>query len=403
MHTEYVECISVYGTFVIKNNMIILEEPYLSEMLLDFIQDMQIPVLNNTVGKAVYKVYPNLNLTSTIDFVKQYKKHNLLYTVSEYSLEWILNSLSDDLLTETISVLKNKTCFRQACNSLYDDFFFRELTYDDVLSMDIKDIQLPFVIKPTVGFLSVGVYVIRNKQDWANALNEIDKNFRSITELFPSSVVGSSNFILESYISGDEYAVDLYFVDGQPVIINIFEHLFASDTDVGDRLYVTSKNLFDKYLVRFTKHIIELNQVLNIKDMPVHIELRLNGDQIIPIEINPMRFTGLCLNELHYYISGKHPLSYFFSNSVPDYLEMWKGKEDKVYSFSIFNKPKFCKSEGVDFNRIKDLFSNILEFRPVAQPNLDIAAFVFAETSPENLSELQDILHYNTKQLIQLR
>jgi len=380
--------------------MIVLNEPYLSGMLLNYIEEKQIPVLNNTYVEKVSNRYSKLNLYNSADFVYQYNKGGSLYTVSEYALEWIRNSLPNNQLINTISILKNKVTFRKACKSLYDNFFFQEKDYNEVLNLDIKDIQLPFVLKPSVGFLSTGVYIIKNEKDWRNALNQIENNFYCQAKQFPSSVVEGSMFILESYITGREFAIDLYFNDLEPVIINIFEHLFASETDVSDRLYITSKNIFDKYLVRFTNYIKSLNKVLNIRNIPVHLELRIDSDRIVPIEINPMRFTGMCLNELHYYIAGKHPLSYFYSKTLPDYSAMWNGKEDKTFSFSIFDKPEIKEYEGIDLQRLNGLFSNILEFRPVNHSDLHLTAFVFAETSPQNLSELNKVLHYDTKQLI---
>lgn len=126
---------------------------------------------------------------------------------------------------------------------------------------------------------------------------------------------------MQQHVSSD---IDLYFLEKEPVIINIFEHPFVSGKDVSDRLYITGKTLFDDYLEMFTEHITRLNELLNLGNIPVHMELRVEKGKIIPIEINPLRFAGLCLNEIHTYITGKHPLSYYFSRTCPDYKNYWK-------------------------------------------------------------------------------
>jgi hypothetical protein len=380
--------------------MIVLEEPYVSNTLLSFLEEEQVPVLKNDFSERISLEHPKLNILDEQSIIKLYNSSSnfQLYTSSEYALDWIYGALPEKRIIDQVTLLKDKVLFRKACHSLYEDMIFTELSYTDLFSFNISEIDLPVVLKPSVGFLSAGVFVITSMEDWENALTDIKINFKKQAALFPEKVVGNSLFIIESYITGKEFAIDLYFKDTEPVIINIFEHLFSSQTDVSDRLYRTNKALFDDYLSVFTKHISNLNKVLNLKDIPVHIELRVEGDRIVPIEINPLRFTGLCLNEIHYHIAGKHPLSYFFSKTTPDYHEMWKGKEEKTFSFSIFDKPKDSVNKRFDTEKVKHLFSKILEFRPVNNPKLNINAFVFSETSSLEQKESKIILNLDMSQ-----
>ena len=73
------------------------------------------------------------------------------------------------------------------------------------------ELPLPLVLKPAVGFLSVGVYIVRNKAEWQAALDEIDRNFAKQCAVFPETVVRSEKFILEQCIEGEEYAVDAFY------------------------------------------------------------------------------------------------------------------------------------------------------------------------------------------------
>lgn len=380
--------------------MIVLEEPYVSATLLSFLEKDQVPVLKNEFSEKIFLEHPKLNILDEQSIIKLHHASSnfQLYTSTEYALDWVYKTFPEKNIIEQVTLLKDKVLFRKACSSLYEDMVFSELSYTDLFSFDISEIKLPIVLKPSVGFLSAGVYVITSIEDWNHALEDIEMNFKTQAALFPDKVVGNGLFIIESYITGREFAIDLYFNDSEPVIINIFEHLFSSQKDVSDRYYRTNKALFDDYLSVFTEHISRLNQVLNLKDIPVHIELRMEGDRIIPIEINPLRFTGLCLNELHCHIAGKHPLSYFFAKTSPDYQEMWKGKEDKTFSFSIFDKPKDSEDQRFDTEKAKHLFSNILEFRPVNNPKLNINAFVFSETSNLEKEETDVILNLDMRQ-----
>jgi hypothetical protein len=383
--------------------MILLEEPYISQTLVDFLEKTKIPILSNNFVRRTLSTNSNLNVIEETDFIQLYRNSDYpkLYTVSEYALDWIYKTLGDDKLTEKVSLMKDKAAFRRASSCIYEDLCFLEISYADLAEFDISTIALPAVLKPSVGFLSAGVYTITDKIDWENAITDIHRNFVRQANNFPDDVVKDSSFILESYIQGREFAIDLYFKNFDPVIINIFEHPFSSGKDVSDRLYYTNKVLFDNYLSVFTKHISRLNNVLKLDNIPVHIELRVDErNRIVPIEINPLRFAGLCLNELHCHITGKHPLSYFFESTIPDYTSMWEGKENKTFCFSIFEKPKGAKGKQLDTNRLTQLFSKHLEIRTVNNPKLNILAFVFSETETSDQTEINNILHIDTLNLL---
>ncbi|MFA5541503.1 MAG: ATP-grasp domain-containing protein [Bacteroidales bacterium] len=191
-----------------------------------------------------------------------------------------------------------------------------------------------------------------------------------------------------------------FFKDKEPIIVNIFEHRFTSNKDVSDRLYLTNKALFDKYLKVFTEYIKGLNTVLNLNDIAVHIEMRADGKTIIPIEINPLRFTGMCLNELFCKFVGEHPLSYFFTGEIPDYNAIWEGRENKTYYFSIIEKPEGIKNPILDIEKLKKQFSNILELRLINNPKLNILAHVFAEIDGNSEKELHNIATLDVKSIL---
>lgn len=125
----------------------------------------------------------------------------------------------------------------------------------------------PFILKPAIGFLSLGVYTIYNCQDLEIALLDIKRSKRNWKTKFPNSVIGVSKFILEHYIPGTEYAIDAYYNDnGKPVILNIFTHKFASNTIVSDRVYYTSKEIIEQFKQPFELFLTEANQFLQFKN-----------------------------------------------------------------------------------------------------------------------------------------
>ena len=55
---------------------------------------------------------------------------------------------------------------------MFPDFLFRKIKIEDIKTLDIDELKLPFVIKPSLGFFSIGVHIIRNKSDWYAAQKE---------------------------------------------------------------------------------------------------------------------------------------------------------------------------------------------------------------------------------------
>ncbi len=378
--------------------MIILEEPYVSQTLLNYLTEHQIPILKNQYAEKVFPANPKLNLIERDTFAALYHKNDnpALYSVSEYALEDVFNTIKNPELNRQINLLKDKAAFRRACRNMYPDFVFEEVSYEALFAFDTQKLKFPVVLKPSVGFLSAGVYTILSKTDWDNALKDIEQNFTELAALFPEVVVQKAAFIIESYIKGTEYAVDVFFKNKEAAIVNIFEHPFVSKTDVSDRFYKTNKAIFDQYLDIFRDHFNELNKYLDLDNIPVHIELRVDEGKIIPIEINPLRFTGLCLNDIHYFITGKHPVSYYLEQTTPNYAEMWHGREDVNYCFSIFEIPKHPETSAALREEIKSLYSKILEFRAVDQSNLKINAFVFSQSNSKGtIDEAQKVLNFD--------
>ena len=373
--------------------MVILEKPYISNLTLEYLKNNNIPVLNNDFARECAKSYP-LNLITSSEMKEEYKTKNKIYTSSENALDWVYNNLSEYQIVDKINILKDKVKFRELLSPMYPDFYYKEVTEEELEKVDFKTLKIPFVLKPCVGFLSLGVYTIYNEKELEEAILDIKQNKENYKDKFPSSVIDNSKFIIEQYIKGTEYAIDAYYNDkGKPVILNIFTHKFSSPTDVSDRVYYTSKDIIETYKDKFEMFLTKANELFNLKNIPMHIEVRIDGDVICPIEFNPMRFAGLSSTDVAYYAYGIRTIEYFLQNKEPDFKEILKGKENKLYSLILLDKPdKNILCSKFNYNKLYDYFENILELRKIDNPSLDVFGFVFTETSKENERELDYIL-----------
>ncbi len=374
--------------------MIILEKPYVSAPLVAYLEEKQIPVLHNDMAELLKQQGHQLNLLEDQPFVEKYQQTQKLYAVSENALVWLYAQLPDSELVKKVKILKDKAAFRRICQKIYPDFYYKEVELKALRSLDPDTLPLPLVLKPSVGFLSVGVYIVRSKEEWQMALDDIDKNFAKQCAVFPDTVVKSEMFVLEQFIEGEEYAVDAYYdADGQPNIINIFHHIFKDETDVSDRLYCMSKQIFETNYPAFNQFCIDLNGVLQLRNFPMHVEFRVDKStgRAIPIEVNPLRFAGMCLNDLTRHTCGLLPVQAFFEGTRPDYATMWNGIEEDVFSFVVLDKP-FETTRSIDFEAIKKHFHGVLETRDIKNPAMSIWGFLFTKTTPEHKDELKEIL-----------
>ena len=379
--------------------MFILENPYISELLLNTLVKNQFEVLENEISNQYKKDY-NLNI------INQQKATNIervkIYSNSENSLSWVLSNFANSDFAELLNVCKNKYVFRKKLTSLYPDFFFREISFEELKNTDISDFPKEFIIKPTVGFLSMGVHKVTSLLQWKETIKTIQKEVISFKEYFPEEVLKSSNFLVEEIIKGDEYAVDMYYdKNGEPVILNIFQHPFVSEDDVSDRIYISSKNIIEQNLPTMTTLLKNIGKILGLKDFPMHIEVIKSKDgKIIPVEINPMRFAGWCTTDLAYYAYGINIYEYFERELKPNWDKILKGKENKTYYFAMAETPSNIDKKNIyfDYDTFKTNFSNILEFRNINYKEKPLFAILFGET--EENSEITRILKLEMKDFI---
>ncbi len=383
--------------------MFILENPYVSDLLRNTIEKKNYDVVLNDISSEL-GFSEDVVLRNDEESIINYRDKKLLYTNSENSIEWIVENLTSSEIVEYIDIFKNKYRFRELIRSIYPDFQFMEINIDTIDSIDISPFKKPFIIKPKYGFLSIGVYTITNDNDWQEAVKEIKENTESHGSLFPKEVISPNSYIIEEFIQGTEYAVDAYYdKEGEPVVINILEHKFSSSEDVSDRLYITSKKIIEENLQRITAFLKKLGGILNIKSFPLHIEVRIHNNQMIPIEINPMRFAGWCTTDIVYYAYGINPYEYFIEQKKPVWKNILADKEGKIYSVIILDKPKDMNANDIkyfDYDRLITKFNNVIECRKTDIAKYPIFGMLFTETPEDNDNELKEILTNNLKDFI---
>lgn len=381
--------------------MIILDKPYISSEMLEYLQESGTPVLANATSREKSAEY-NLHLLEEKEFAGKLAEGKRIYTVSENSLDWVINNAENAQLQRGIDVMKNKFAMRKAIQKLYPDYYFTELAIGELADFDLANAPMPFVLKPSVGFFSVGVYVITSRADWDNALADIKKNQSEWQKRYPNKVVGASRFLLEEYIKGDEYALDAYFdQNGEPVIVNIMKHDFSGDADVSDRLYYTSGPIIGESLEKFTAFLVALNNEFKLTNFAAHIEVRLSGDRIIPIECNPIRFAGVCTTDLAWFAYGIRTYDYFLNNKKPDWTKILTDAGDAIHSLIILDKPAGTDASATfDYQGFAGRFDHVYSQRHYDGKELPVFGFLFTRTEKKNEYHLQDVVRADFREYL---
>lgn len=377
--------------------MVILDTQYVSRELGEYLASSRMPVLRNQAALEAGGE-SRFHLVSEAEADALLAAGERVYTSCENSLSWVLAHAVDKSLLDGIALCKDKAAFRRMLASIYPDFFFREVPVHELDALDFSTLKTPFILKPSVGFFSVGVYTIADEKDWQAALADIRKNTAAWQESYSQSVVGTSSFILEEYIRGDEYAVDFYYdSEGKAVILNILRHEFASFEDVSDRLYLTSADIIREHLEGFTAFFDAMNMQMKARNLPLHLELRVDKGRIVPIEANPLRFAGWCVTDLSLYAWGFHTYDLFLRDVRPDWDSILEGREGRLFSAIILDPPadleKPLKEAEFRYDRLCADFQKVLELRRIDYRNGGpVFGFLFAETRADERSELDRIL-----------
>lgn len=388
--------------------MILIDKPYISDFLIDTIKAYNYKVVETKQAKELI-LDNSLNWISEKSAIAEIEKEpgNIVYTNSENSLSWIFENIKSTKLPDQIRLFKDKYRFRDLIRDSFPDFFYRTVQLEEIEDLSLDGINFPFVIKPSLGFFSVGVHIVHNISDWDKVKKELNHN--SLKSIYPEEVLDTSTFIIEEYITGEEYAVDCFYNDiGEVVILNILHHRFSSGTDVSDRVYSTSKSIIIQYKKAVEDFLNPIGNKAELRNFPMHIEIRIDSfGRIQPIEANPLRFGGWCTTgDLSWYAYGFNSYEYFMTNKKPDWEEIFRNRKDKIFSIIILDNNSGIEASNIshfDFKMLEKDLEKVVVLRELDIRSFPVFGFVFTETSLDNIQELDKILVSDLREYIRVK
>lgn len=390
--------------------MVILDEPYASPQLLEWLEASQHPVLRNAFSRAAaLRSGRALHLVDATETTACLDAGERVYTNSENTLAWICAHAANGSLTHAIATFKDKVAMRKLLASMDEGFFFRACSADELGKVDFAELepQMPFVVKPVRGFCSMGVHVVRSRADWDAALADFAANAATWASMYPDAVVAGGDFILEQYITGQEYALDAFFDEtGAAHVLNVLRHDFAGPEDTSDRMYTTSAAIVCEHAPAFEAWLTRVNNLVGARNFPVHVEVRVDesrGGTIRPIEFNPLRFAGLGGTDVAQHAYGFRTYEAFLEGKLPDWGAAFAHAGSHVCTMSLLNPPEGVSgSEVFDYQAFSMRFAHVLELRQFDVPTFGCYGFLFVETDggPQGAAELDFLMHTNLREFL---
>ena len=390
--------------------MILIDKPYVSDFLIKTIKEYNFQVIDTLEARNLISDN-SLNWISETEAKSQFEKspNFPVYSNSENTIAWIEKNFDSSDLSDQIQVFKNKIKFRELLKEFNPNYYFKGVKLNDLRQVNSSELKFPLVLKPAIGFFSIAVHKVDNESEWNQALDKIENEIENLLDLYPKEVIDISDFIIEEYIVGEEYAVDCYFDEnGKPVILNILHHVFSSAKDVSDRIYNTSKEIIQEYETEIYDFLSVMGLKAKLKNFPAHVEVRIDGKRKIhPIEINPLRFGGWCTTgDLSWYAYGINSYDYFLNSKNPNWNEIFKTREEKIYSIVILDNNSGIPEDEIkcfDYDKLLKDFENPMDLRKVDHNKYPLFGILFTETSKGNEKELKQILSSDLRKYIKTR
>lgn len=384
--------------------MIILDDSYVSHRMIDYLQQSKQPVLESEMSKSLVAEGANLVIVAENEAVERINAGESLYAMSESHFGWVMENISQPDIIHGLSVFKDKERMRSVLAPMYPNYLFQAVSTKELMSMEFPASNAPYVLKPSVGFLSLGIYIVRNEAEWNTAIRDIQEKSESWSQWYDSSVIGTGRFILESLITGTEYALDAYYDEnGQPHLLNILRHDFANEEDTSDRLYLCGASIMKEKRDIMLDFLTRANELAMVRNFPVHVEVREQDGVIYPIEFNALRFAGLGGTEVSKMAFDFFTFDHYLHGTEPDWDKAFAAAGDSLYCMSVLNPPAGTpRGTTLDYEAFLHEWESPIDMDRFNYDETGIMGFLFWKTSAQDDSERIRMLNDNLLRFLQI-
>jgi hypothetical protein len=249
------------------------------------------------------------------------------------------------------------------------------------------------VVKPVKGCFGTGVRVIDGDINIDELIVEIKAELARNGAVLSSEVLTPDEFLIESYIEGEEYAVDMFYDNhGKPIITNIYHHPMPNNLAYLHMLYYASRETFDKVYQPAKEFFEKLNQILQVTNLPIHSEFRFHKGQLTPIELNSFRFGGMGLGNLGFHALGINSYQHFIEDTEPNWDAVWQNKENAFGFFIAYiGQNSDVSKTQPNWEKLRQQFSRIILEVPFDYKTQLAFGILYIEEKQERLADILKI------------
>jgi len=156
-----------------------------------------------------------------------------------------------------------------------------------------EEVGYPVVVKPVRGSASQGVI----RADDEDELRDAYRRLRRIVQEYRIDCGDRSNSqqLVEKYIEGDEFSVELLVRDGVPTVLCVFEKPQPLEGPFFEEtIYVSPARLEEDARQRLESLAVRGVQALGLRDGAAHCEIRGDGEEMYILEIGGRLIGGAC-------------------------------------------------------------------------------------------------------------
>ena len=297
----------------------------------------------NCVGRPYANQFSNYSNDHYNDLLKLLKNEEIDYLITtqmEAPLD-LISRLSQDLDIPFMSPeVINRCINKYSSKKLLLEHgiktpFFLNLKRNEIP----KELPNEFVIKPLNLHSAIGVKKLSSKRELINYFNEFEFN----------------DYILEEFISGNEYSVECFVENKNLKIIQITEKGLFSRTSPVEKSHIQPAQLAKNEIDSLNKYLSKIVNILELDNSPLHIEVISNNCNWYVIDIGP-RGGGDCISSYLMEMSNGISLSAI-------YLSFLEQEDTSYLSKSTISKIEYLSlPENAIIEKVNDF--NDLYFIP---------------------------------------
>lgn len=239
-----------------------------------------------------FEMFNRLNIKEIVECLKnKYSFADIIFTNDEKLVDKMceISELSD---IKTYNFFENNySRSKYSTKKMQKGENVPKISYLEEFLSGESDLEYPLVIKPDSGYGSSGVYLLKNELELETNMKKVAKAIK-IMKLWSNGYNFNSEIVLEEYIEGKEYAIDMLWFKGEIVFSGICERLHGLEGHRFEDFVYYSKNLDIEVEQKINKAAQDFCRAFSFKTGATHTEMKITRDGKIYILDNALRPGG---------------------------------------------------------------------------------------------------------------